>query len=318
LQINPHNIYAYSNLAIILAQSGETDESMDTLEQALLIHKDCADLLCTRADILLTMGQVKEAIRGFERTIELKPDSAVSYYKLGSILEKEGKLSEAMRLYLKAVHINSPASFLPLFSDLEPDYPVLRESFEGIKGFLAGLEGYTLMRLAERGPGTGEIVEIGSYMGKSTCWMATGTQRASREKVTAVDHFRGSSEHRDEGAHKEEILAREGTTFNSFMENVRMMQLADYVQPVIAPSEEAVRRWGKPIRLLFIDGDHSYESSKMDFELWSPFVAEGGCIAFHDILIWEGVTLFYNELMQSTSRYHEVLSVMSLRVIQKK
>lgn len=34
---------------------------------------------------------------------------------------------------------------------------------------------------------------------------------------------------------------------------------------------------------LFIDGDHSYEGVKQDFEMYSPLVRPGGVIAFHDI-----------------------------------
>lgn len=39
----------------------------------------------------------------------------------------------------------------------------------------------------------------------------------------------------------------------------------------------------KPIDVLFIDGDHSYEGVKKDFELYEPLVAKGGLIIFHDI-----------------------------------
>lgn len=41
---------------------------------------------------------------------------------------------------------------------------------------------------------------------------------------------------------------------------------------------------GRSIDLLFIDGDHSYEGVKKDFEMYSPLVRKGGLIAFHDIL----------------------------------
>jgi len=36
--------------------------------------------------------------------------------------------------------------------------------------------------------------------------------------------------------------------------------------------------------LLFIDGDHSYEGIKKDFELYSPLVKNGRIIVFHDIV----------------------------------
>ncbi len=40
---------------------------------------------------------------------------------------------------------------------------------------------------------------------------------------------------------------------------------------------------GEELDFLFIDGDHSYEGVKKDFEFYSPFVRKGGFVAFHDI-----------------------------------
>ncbi|MGC8776165.1 MAG: class I SAM-dependent methyltransferase [Minisyncoccia bacterium] len=41
---------------------------------------------------------------------------------------------------------------------------------------------------------------------------------------------------------------------------------------------------GNKLDFLFIDGDHSYEGVKKDFEMYSPLVKKGGIIAFHDIV----------------------------------
>jgi predicted O-methyltransferase YrrM len=40
---------------------------------------------------------------------------------------------------------------------------------------------------------------------------------------------------------------------------------------------------GQPLDYLFIDGDHSYEGVKQDFELYAPLVRNGGVIALHDV-----------------------------------
>lgn len=37
------------------------------------------------------------------------------------------------------------------------------------------------------------------------------------------------------------------------------------------------------VGMLFIDGDHSYGGVKKDFEMYSPLVASGGWVVFHDI-----------------------------------
>jgi predicted O-methyltransferase YrrM len=61
---------------------------------------------------------------------------------------------------------------------------------------------------------------------------------------------------------------------------------------------------GRPIDLLFIDGDHSYDGVRRDFEMYSPLVADRGLIAFHDIVPGiaahvEGVPQFWSELKAS-------------------
>lgn len=52
-----------------------------------------------------------------------------------------------------------------------------------------------------------------------------------------------------------------------------------------ATVEELRSRIGeRQLDLLMIDGDHSFEGVKADFELYSPLVVRGGFVAFHDIL----------------------------------
>lgn len=64
--------------------------------------------------------------------------------------------------------------------------------------------------------------------------------------------------------------------------------------------EKAMETTDDYIDLLFIDGDHTYEGVKQDFEMYNPLVKEGGLIVFHDI--WNtptttnGVKQFWNEI----------------------
>jgi len=64
------------------------------------------------------------------------------------------------------------------------------------------------------------------------------------------------------------------------------------------------------VDLLFIDGDHSYEGVKQDFENFSGLVREGGFIIFHDILDSEVhrkvgcyVNRFWNEIKDKYESY---------------
>jgi cephalosporin hydroxylase len=51
-----------------------------------------------------------------------------------------------------------------------------------------------------------------------------------------------------------------------------------------ATRQRAGEQFPSGVDFLFIDGDHSYEGVKKDFELYSPLVRPGGLIAFHDIV----------------------------------
>ena len=194
------------------------------------------------------------------------------------------------------------------------DYASLAETFGPIEGFLHPLEGYALLLLAQHGPGVGAVVEIGSYMGRSTSYLALGVKRGSRPPVVAVDHFGGSPEHQAGASHESKVLVAEGTTYNQFLRNLETAAVAEHVRPIRAGSLEASRGWREPIRLLFIDGDHSYEASRADFAAWSPQVEGSGLIAFHDIGAWQGVTRFYEELL-AEGRWRERAKVRSLRVV---
>jgi predicted O-methyltransferase YrrM len=193
----------------------------------------------------------------------------------------------------------------------------LQQQCGTVEGWLHPLEGYFLHLLAAEGPGVGEIVEVGSYLGRSTAFLASGSRSAHREKITAVDHFRGSPEHQSGQILESKLLKEEGTTLHRFRDNLHRLGLAEQVTALVASSEEAARVWTKPIRLLFIDGDHSYEASRRDFEVWSPFVISGGIVCFHDIGVWPGVTRFYQELLQSPGPYKERFAVQTIRAIQR-
>jgi len=53
-------------------------------------------------------------------------------------------------------------------------------------------------------------------------------------------------------------------------------------------SQELVKSWNMRIDILFIDGDHGYEQVKFDYDMFSPFVKEGGFVILHDTGFWAG------------------------------
>ena len=47
-------------------------------------------------------------------------------------------------------------------------------------------------------------------------------------------------------------------------------------------SEQAGRRWATPVDLVFVDGDHSLETCRLDWEQFGRWVKPGGIVVFHD------------------------------------
>jgi predicted O-methyltransferase YrrM len=70
---------------------------------------------------------------------------------------------------------------------------------------------------------------------------------------------------------------------------------------------------GRELDFLFIDGDHSYEGVKQDFEMYSPMVRKGGLVAFHEIAgpggeRARGVPSFWREVRSTGASYQELVA----------
>lgn len=61
-------------------------------------------------------------------------------------------------------------------------------------------------------------------------------------------------------------------------------------------SSSVGRTFGRPIDLLHLDADHSYEGVSQDFENWQPWVRPGGRVLFHDTETFSGVRSFFDNL----------------------
>lgn len=63
--------------------------------------------------------------------------------------------------------------------------------------------------------------------------------------------------------------------------------------------DELASVWNKPIDILHIDGDHSYEAVKNDFMTWCKFIKDDGVILMHDTCVFQpgfGVNRFFEEI----------------------
>jgi predicted O-methyltransferase YrrM len=157
---------------------------------------------------------------------------------------------------------------------------------EDVKGFLADDEAKALYEIALKQTLSGPCLEIGSYCGKSTIYLAAACKK-NNSLVYAVDHHRGSEEHQlGEEYHDPDLYSQQDQLMDSFTEfrrNIRKAELEDVVVPLVTNSELASKYWSIPLSMVFIDGGHSIEAAMMDYRSWAPHVKKDGILAIHDI-----------------------------------
>jgi predicted O-methyltransferase YrrM len=155
-----------------------------------------------------------------------------------------------------------------------------------------------LYALAREGPGDGAIVEIGSYLGNSTIYLAAGSMAVHREEVHAVD------------PHTEQSMTELPTRIpasDTFLENLSRFGVREHVVYHRRPSSEAARLWDHgPVRLLYIDGLHTYESVIEDMTCWRPHLAADHVVVFDEYL-WPEVERAVQEIRSHNS--HECFAL---------
>ena len=193
-----------------------------------------------------------------------------------------------------------------------------------IKGFLDPQEGEALYQLAAGACELGPVLEVGSYCGKSTVYLAAACAQADGI-VFAIDHHRGSEEHQPGEEYHDPTLfdAGAGTmdSFREFRMTIRRAGLEDTVVPVVASSATAARYWQTPLGMVFIDGGHALSTALSDYRSWVSHILPGGILAIHDIYPdpAEGGQAPYEilKLAVASGLFEEVDRVKSLGVLRR-
>lgn len=143
-------------------------------------------------------------------------------------------------------------------------------------------------------PAKGATIEIGSFKGRSTVALGAIARRYGRAPIVAVDPHTGPSV-------TDPPLGVDGSSYDEFMRNLRSAGVLDQIEVHRTLSRDLARGWEQPIRLLWIDGDHTYEGAREDWTLFGPHLAPGAVIALHDVLhSYEGpVRIFAEEVLRS-------------------
>jgi len=165
-----------------------------------------------------------------------------------------------------------------------------------VQGFLRTGEEELLYKFALEKPNGTQVYEIGSWRGRSTILLASACKFSENGWVLAIDPHKKPERLNIKPAYDLWAEQNVNDTHEDFCANIVKADVDDYINPVRMTSEELGLYMNKQkekypdyktlelnkIGFLFIDGCHQKDFVEKDFDLFEPFVVNGGCIAFHD------------------------------------
>ena len=141
----------------------------------------------------------------------------------------------------------------------------MKQTYFKIPGWFNYSETYDM--IVDQIPDDGKIVEIGSFLGRSTHYLATSLMNANKEqvKIYCVDTFEGSSEHTNLKIPKD--------FFSIFKENLKFFIGREMVIPLQGRSDSSqiLEKFDDgSVDYIMVDGAHEHEPVLDDIENWWP------------------------------------------------
>lgn len=120
------------------------------------------------------------------------------------------------------------------------------------------------------------VLEIGTFFG-GTFYLLCKLAKEEGKKISVdfpVDGYPGANT-------VKENLSTIVSKVKQFSKNVEVLTMDSHLKETVTAVENILA--GEEVDFIFIDGDHTYEGVKQDYEMYKHLVKDGGYIAFHDI-----------------------------------
>lgn len=143
-----------------------------------------------------------------------------------------------------------------------------------------------------------KIVELGTHYGTSLWSFSQAVKDNNLDtELNAVDTWEGE---KHAGLYGEEVFETVNEIKNKYYSNLNLNLIRKEFSEAVNDFED------KSIDILHIDGLHTYEAVKYDFETWLSKVKDDGVVLFHDIIVTRddfGVFKFWKELKEKYATF---------------
>tara|TARA_R100000995_G_scaffold12366_1_gene4998 strand:- start:460 stop:1083 length:624 start_codon:yes stop_codon:yes gene_type:complete len=156
----------------------------------------------------------------------------------------------------------------------------MKQTYFNIPGWFNYSESYDV--IVDNVSEDGVIVEIGSFLGRSTHYLATSLMNANKEqvKIYSIDTFKGSSEH--------STLKLPEDFYHIYRENLKFFIGREMVIPVQGRSDDPAilaKFEDESIDYMMVDGAHEYEPVLSDIQKWWPKMKHDGVMLGDDFTL---------------------------------
>jgi hypothetical protein len=170
--------------------------------------------------------------------------------------------------------------------DATPRWERALSAIERVPGWLTLSQARRLWDAARAQRAPAQIVEIGSFRGRSTIVLALAA--ADGVQLVAIDpHLGGDRGPREYGDRPDVGQA----DHEAFAANLQHAGVAERVRHVRGFSQEALDDVSGAIDVLYVDGAHRFVPARADLRRWGARVPVGGRLLVHDSFSSVGVTL---------------------------
>ena len=285
LQLKPDFAEAYSNRGVIWFDLGDYTAAIAEYDQAIHYKADYAAAFHNRGNARLKIGDYFASLKDFKQAAELFAQQAdlqhvqitedliaTVHFCLGQKFASQDQVDLALHHYQAAVALK------PEFTEAHYQLEILQKGYQFTTDWFSHnltIWQSVLSQVSHQYPL--QALEIGSWEGRSACWLLDHVLTGAEDKLTCIDTFLGNLEHHAYFPHHPLPLEQR------FDQNIRRSGAFQKVEKRVGPSHEILRSLPyNTYDIVYIDGSHFASDVLEDAVLCWRVTKLNGIIIFDD------------------------------------